>query len=38
MLTTKYLRQSKAVAVIWAIFTLCSAILNIVVFLQVPIL
>ena len=34
LLTTKYLRHSKSVAIIWGIFTLCSAILNIVVFLQ----
>ncbi len=34
LLTTKYLRHSKSVSIIWGIFTLCSAILNIVVFLQ----
>ena len=34
LLTTKYLRHSKSVAILWGIFTLCSAILNIVVFLQ----
>jgi hypothetical protein len=34
LLTTRYLRHSKSVAILWGIFTLCSAILNIVVFLQ----
>jgi len=33
LLTTKYLRHSKSVAILWGIFTLCSTILNIIVFL-----
>ena len=32
--SVKYVRQSKSVAILWAIFTFCSAILNIVVFLS----
>lgn len=32
--SVKYLRQSKSVAVLWAVFAFCSAILNIVVFLS----
>lgn len=34
LLSTKYLRHSKSVAILWGIFTLCSTILNIIVFLQ----
>jgi len=34
LLTTKYIKHSKSVSILWGIFTVCSAILNIVVFLQ----
>ena len=30
--TSKYIRNSKAVGILWGIFTICSAVLNIVVF------
>ena len=33
--STKYMRSSKAVGVLWGIFTLCYTILVIVVFMQV---
>ena len=33
--STKYMRSSKAVGVLWGIFTLCYTILAIVVFMQV---
>ena len=33
--STKYMRSSKAVSVLWGIFTMCYAILAIVVFMQV---
>ena len=33
--STKYMRSSKAVGVLWGIFTLCYTILIIVVFMQV---
>ena len=36
--STKYMRSSKAVGVLWGIFTLCYTILAIVVFMQVGIL
>ena len=32
--SVRYMRQSKGVAIIWGIFSFCSAILNIVVFLS----
>ena len=32
--SVKYVRQSKSVAILWGVFTFCSAILNIVVFLS----
>lgn len=32
--SVKYMRQSKSVAILWAVFSFCSAILNIVVFLS----
>lgn len=34
MLTTRYLKHSRSVGILWGVFTVCSAILNIVVFLQ----
>lgn len=34
LLTTKYIKHSKSVSILWGIFTVCSAILNVVVFLQ----
>ena len=33
-LTSKYIRHSRAVAILWAVFTLCAAILNVVVFMS----
>ena len=30
--TSKYIRNSKAVGILWGVFTICSAVLNIVVF------
>jgi hypothetical protein len=30
----KYMRQSRSVAILWAVFAFCSAILNVVVFLS----
>jgi len=33
-LTTRYMKHSKSVGILWGVFTVCSAILNIVVFLQ----
>jgi hypothetical protein len=33
--STKYMRSSKAVGVLWGIFTMCYTILAIVVFMQV---
>ena len=36
--STKYMRSSKAVGVLWGIFTMCYTILAIVVFMQVGIL
>ncbi|KAG0712134.1 LHFPL tetraspan subfamily member 4 protein [Chionoecetes opilio] len=32
--TTNYVRNSKAIGVLWAVFTICFAIINIVVFVQ----
>ncbi|XP_059091596.1 LHFPL tetraspan subfamily member 3 protein-like [Tigriopus californicus] len=32
--TSKYIRHSRAVSIIWAVFTVCSAIINIVVFMS----
>jgi hypothetical protein len=32
--TSKYIRNSRAVAILWGVFTVCSAILNIVVFVS----
>lgn len=32
--SVKYMRQSKSVAILWGVFSFCSAILNIVVFLS----
>ena len=32
--TSKYIRNSRAVGVLWGVFTVCSAILNIVVFVS----
>merc|ERR1719510_1535083 len=32
--SVRYMRQSKSVAILWAVFTFCSAILNIVVFMS----
>lgn len=34
LLTTKYIKHSKSVSIVWGIFTVCSAILNVLVFLQ----
>jgi len=32
--TSKYIRNSRAIAILWGVFTVCSAILNIVVFIS----
>lgn len=32
--TTNYIRNSKAIGVLWGVFTICFAIINIVVFVQ----
>lgn len=32
--TTNYMRNSKAIGVLWGVFTICFAIINIVVFVQ----
>ena len=32
--TSKYIRNSKAVGILWGVFTICSAILNVVVFIS----
>ena len=32
--TTNYVRNSKAIGVLWGVFTICFAIINIVVFVQ----
>ncbi|XP_069938767.1 LHFPL tetraspan subfamily member 3 protein-like [Cherax quadricarinatus] len=32
--TTSYIRNSKAIGVLWGVFTICFAIINIVVFIQ----
>lgn len=34
LITSRYIRHSKSVSILWGVFTVCSAILNIVVFLQ----
>lgn len=33
-LTSRYIRHSKSVGILWGVFTVCSAIINIVVFMS----